>query len=328
MKIYYFILTAIAALLFTACDSGQEIPDTGGSEFITVDLSLTPDASLLRSTVVGLPEDKNADNYYDYIWNVADKQKVYVFFKSGTTTGVSSVEFNVPTGYHPINNPLPIKIKIPKPAAFSTLTNFEISGAMGVTGMDANGACTITPPTTIDGGNKKYNLPFYFSFTPVKNNQAEINFKTYGSLLRVELMHNSTITGTTTWNNLNLKTTVISTKGSFNVNTTDAIPKWTRDKSTELREQVGTSEYYTYATNSSYTLSGVSTTKDTKNKAVIYVWGVPNPDFPSSNPSAYDREIWVTANNSVGQHLSFASTITNWNHRKTYTMQVVPKIYP
>ncbi len=312
MKKIYLLLSVIIVFLLASCSNNEIIDGQQvNNETITISATVTlPE----RERVVGLPDDPNADGWYDYEWDSNKKQKVYVLFQSGAMKDTSSVEFSVPTGYHPKNNPLKIEFKVKKPANFANIHNYQVSGAMGIYEMDNTGKCTITPPTTIDGNNQDYNLPFYFPITEVKNNSAKINFKTYGSLLRIVFTPNPEESITTTWSSIELKTSVISIQGSFNVNTS-SLPEWTHDNTFESTEQVTNTTSYTYKTKKTYSLQNVSAAPGSK--AVAYIWGFPLP--LGTDAAGMDHDIYLLKNTSPS-FIYLTTTKAAWENGKTYTM--------
>lgn len=305
------------------------------------------DASIIlpendNTRAVGLPNN-STNGWYDYQWDSTKVQKLYVYFQAGGQTGVTSTQFKVPTGYHPVNNPKSIVIKIPKPANFSTINDFTIIGAFGIKDMDSQGICSIDPPAAIDGSNQNYELPFFFPPTQVKNNHCKIHFNTFGSVMRIVLHGDKNNPNPQTFTEFNVLTDVFAIKGTFDIKTAGTTttgvgvdPKWNRTRmgptETTFAYQapvngiVSPMVTTTWTSEHTYKLNNVSTDPAT-GEAVIYIWGYPYEGTPSyteessSNFNKYKRVITygvTRADNSKYKY--FAHTRNKLETKKVYTL--------
>lgn len=355
MKKLYLLFSIAIAVFLTACNSGSEIPPVNteeeGEEFINVTASVTlPDSKSTKA--VGLPEDPilgdDGKFWYEYQWDENKVQTLHVYFKGGGKTGKSTATFTVPTGYHPTKNPKPISIKIPIPTGFETLDNYTITGAFGVNGMDNNGICNIDPPTVINGNNEDYELPFYFPPTVVKNKNCQIQFNTYGSLIRVVINGNEDINTEVSFSELKIKTSVFSIKGKFDIKTATATaaPTWTKTVMGSNETVVtgstynpsfpgvaGTLKYndfYKYTSLHTYTLHNVKTQPAVgttpPTNAVVYVWGYPDPEIKSIDEETvnsfndYQRAIYFSVHAPSRWFDYSVFTKNKWDQKKTYTI--------
>lgn len=332
-KIYLLLSIALVAVL-TACNPDNDTPQVS-EDYITLNASIMlPKKDNSKTT--GLPENA-VDGWYEYEWDGTKNQTLWVLFQSGATKAVQKVTFQVPTGYHPTNKPHPITIEIRKPAGFEDINDFTIMGAFGIASMDNTGKCTINPPASIDGTNKNYDLPFYFAPTQVKDNRVNnINFKTYGSLMRVVVHGNPDTTTPINFTKLSLKTSVFAIKGTFDITTASATtdPTWTTVNTSSITESVTTKFNgdndptnidYIYTSRHTYELTGV--TADNTQKGVFYIWGYPDLSVPSytehnhQNMNHYRRNIFFDIELSGGKVLpNSIQTKEKWETKKTYSM--------
>ena len=251
--------TAVAlccgALLATACSSNEEEPSTPTSASGTLEISLNP------ATRVGLSDDRAPR----FEWDGAP-ETLYLFFKAtdgSNKTAVARGTLNIPAGWKASSGGN-ITMTVEKPATFAGVRSYQVSGAIGVERMEADGECIVTPPAAIV--NDKYKIPFYFPLTTVKvgsnKDNLSANFKRYGSLIRVPMSKRADATDPVTFSNMQVITGgLFSIEGSFNVNTT-TYPKYTaKDK---------------YIVEKDYSLSGFSTAGE---DTIAYVWIKPNSEL-------------------------------------------------
>lgn len=333
MKKFYLFAFALLIAMMTACTSGNELIDDenlgSGDEYVTVEVSLQP-----KTRSIGIDNEAGADGDFDYQFD-GTAQPFFVLFKhSSLGSVVVETTITIPEGYTYVPNtnndpnyvPNTFSVKIPKPASYANVSsNYQIAGAIGIDRMLPDGTCEIKPNTEITA-NGKYKVPFYFPLTTVTNDKAKFHLNNYGSLLRV-VFHAKEGEAQSTFSSLYLKTSVIATTGTFNINTS-SVPTFTHT-STGVTEAVSTNADgsnridYTYITGDTYTLKNVVATPATP--AVIYIWGYPMTDVPATSTNGLENaKRTVQLQTSYGSNNFYYQNLSKvkWETGKTYTMNI------
>ena len=104
-----------------------------------------------------------------FVWNTGDTEKLYLAFKQDGSNsiivakGLLKIEEKVGTRYK-------AKIEVATPAGINPdAGNILVAGAIGVSGIDAQGRATIPGPRNFYDAGEAYTLPMYFAPTPLRS---------------------------------------------------------------------------------------------------------------------------------------------------------------
>lgn len=104
-----------------------------------------------------------------FVWKTGDKEKLFLAFKTAGSNniivkeGYLKIEKKVGTRYK-------AKIEVATPAGINPdAGNVLVAGAIGVSGIDAQGRATIPGPRNFYDAGEAYTLPMYFAPTPLRS---------------------------------------------------------------------------------------------------------------------------------------------------------------
>lgn len=140
---------------------------TGQTISFDVDLDELPSDDFRMILEENKVNDKNAG--LKFVWKTGNKEKLFLAFKKAGSNAISvaegllKIEKKVGTRYK-------AKIEVATPAGINPdAGNVLVAGAIGVSGIDAQGRATIPGPRNFYDAGEAYTLPMYFAPTPLRS---------------------------------------------------------------------------------------------------------------------------------------------------------------